>query len=416
MPKFNAAGIVTVVTLCCALVLGACTHNSTSSTAVKKSSVPTATVQAPSENPELSPKPLTFTIVGTGDVLSHEAVMEASLQSDGTYDYAPLLDDIKPYIQEADLALCHQEVLFAKDNASRSGYPVFRAPPGWASSPKKLGYDGCSLASNHTWDTGRQGIVDTIAVFSQQGLGTAGANISPDQDPIQYYELHRDHRVIRIAHLSITYGTNYGDVSELNENPWLIQQKDPNLIVEQARLAREKGGADVVIASVHHGNEYNPVPSDEQRRWAKILADSGVVDLYLGHHVHVPQAIERIDGGVDGQGMYAFFGTGNLLSHHQTRVGVATETGIIARATLTVPAQGNARVDNVSWIAIGVDRQTSRVYTTYHYDQSEHPESELSNDLAQRYHDYVSEVVGNVAAEWTQPPGKPAEPASIIAR
>lgn len=78
-------------------------------------------------------QPVTFTVVGTGDVLSHMPVVEHSIQADGSYDYAPLVADIRPFIEGADLALCHQEVPLTRDEASAHGYPVFAAPAGWLS-------------------------------------------------------------------------------------------------------------------------------------------------------------------------------------------------------------------------------------------------------------------------------------------
>ncbi|MDI9588552.1 MAG: CapA family protein [Gleimia sp.] len=361
------------------------------------------------------PEPdVTFTVVGTGDVLSHMPVVEHSIQADGTYDYAPLVADIKPFIEGADLALCHQEVPLTYDEASASGYPVFAAPAGWARSTKELGYDGCSTASNHSWDRGWGGVEDTIDILTEQGLGFTGTSRAGDQDPIQYYTITKDGRDIKVAHLSFTYGLNYEVVPEIDENPWLVNRDDPDHMIELAKQARDEG-ADVVIVSSHGGVEYQAEPSDRQIEWAEAFAQSGVIDLYLGHHVHVPQPIEKFEGGVDGQGMWAFFGTGNLVSNMHPEMGYGTQNGYIAHATITVPAEGSAHVDSAKYTGVVLDDLTNQVFIASSYEQANHPGSMLTDADAQLFYDHLKSVMGD-AEELTEAPGTIADPVKVIPR
>ena len=77
--------------------------------------------------------------------------------------------------------------------------------------------------------------------------------------------------------------------------------------VADAAAARE-AGADLVVLSIQWGNEYQVDPSPEQRELARTFLGSDDIDLIIGHHAHVVQPVERIDGE------WLVYGMGNLLS------------------------------------------------------------------------------------------------------
>jgi poly-gamma-glutamate capsule biosynthesis protein CapA/YwtB (metallophosphatase superfamily) len=66
------------------------------------------------------------------------------------------------------------------------------------------------------------------------------------------------------------------------------------MLAEAARA--RAAGADVVIASVHCCTEYESDPGSTQTAIAGTLLASPDVDLVLGHHAHVVQPFERING------------------------------------------------------------------------------------------------------------------------
>ena len=90
------------------------------------------------------------TVAASGDFLIHTPVAARALALGGgsTYDFAPLFDRVKRHIAGADLALCHVETPLVPGPVM--GYPSFRTPPALARSIKKVGWDACSTASNHT--------------------------------------------------------------------------------------------------------------------------------------------------------------------------------------------------------------------------------------------------------------------------
>ena len=68
-------------------------------------------------------------VEASGDLLIHSAVFDRALVLGGGrhYNFAPMFAQIKPYIQGADLALCHVETPMTP--APPAGYPTFNTPP-----------------------------------------------------------------------------------------------------------------------------------------------------------------------------------------------------------------------------------------------------------------------------------------------
>ena len=326
---------------------------------------PSATITAtPSVGRAVAPSPapappVTFTLVAAGDVLPHGPVVSSATTAAGI-DFLPLMSAVAPYIEGADLALCHMEVPVTPPGTSPSGYPMFAAPPELVTSLAAAGWDGCSTASNHSVDRRAAGITATLEAFQAAGLGTAGtARTEQEADATQMYVVHGAARDINVAHISFAYAGLNG-LPKPDGQPWAVNtfdadQADAAPIIAAAQHARDEG-ADIVIASVHCCVEYQTAPTAAQRSVAEQVAASGLVDLYLGHHAHVPQPIEKLAGGPNGDGMWVAFGMGNFISNQGTQCCVAeTTSGELITATFSIDE--NDRVDvGVEWTAITTDR------------------------------------------------------------
>ena len=342
-----------------------------------------------------------FSLVAAGDVLLHQPVL-TSARTDEGYDFTPLLAPTQAWVEGADLALCHLEVPVAPEGVTPSGYPVFGAPAEIGVGLAAAGWDGCSTASNHSVDRGWNGIVATLDALDAAGLGHVGtARSEAEGAQAQWYELTREGRTIRVAHLSSTYGTN--GIPLPADAPWSVTLLDTDAIVAQASAARD-AGADLVLASVHCCVEYVSQATQEQQRIAAELAASGVVDLVIGHHAHVPQPIEKIDGGPRGEGMWVAHGLGNFISNQDANCCTArTDSGLLLSATFRAPADGPVQVESVGWTAVTVDRSGGhRVHPVTSLTTRTTAGSLGPDQLAARY-GRVAEVVGDQAVERTEP-------------
>lgn len=383
---------------------------------------PTTAATSPTPTPTPTPDPdAEFTIVAAGDVLPHQPVVSDAKTADGGYDFAAELAAMDPWVQGADLAICHMEVPISP-TGKPSGYPVFAAPVQLAASLKAQGWDGCSTASNHSVDRGFAGIQATLDAFDAVGLGHAGtARSAAEEAQPQLYTLERAGQTITVAHIAAAYGTNGMPVD--SDKPWSVDLIDVPHMIAQATAARA-AGADLVIASVHCCVEYQTEPTALQQQVDQQLADSGVIDLVIGHHAHVPQPVAKLAGGPRGEGMWVAYGLGNFISNQDaTTTGVAnSDSGILLTVHVEsqggFPAEGReagpARVTGVEWTPITVDRTGG--HKVYALPEIAAGTPTLSAAKVADRTARVAAAAGTAAPERTAPPTPTGEPPVVVPR
>lgn len=284
-----------------------------------------------------------FTVVASGDVLIHPPLVEqARADGGGRLDFAPMLAGIRPVISAADLAICHLETPLAPPEGPYAGYPSFDVPPQIATALVETGYDTCSTASNHTLDQGRAGVARTLDTLDAAGLHHTGSARSAAEAA---RPLLLDVAGVAVAQLSFAYGFN--GIRRPAATPWLVNQTSAPDVLAAARAARV-AGAQVVIVSLHWGREYQAEPTAQQRALAAALLADPSIDLIIGHHVHVVQPFERIDG------KWVAYGLGNLVARHDPPDG-ATQEGVIARFTFSRDGSGHWSVSRAEYLPTLVD-------------------------------------------------------------
>ncbi len=296
--------------------------------------------------------PRSAVLVFTGDLLAHRPVVTAAdAASAEGMDFRPLFAEVEPIISGADLAICHMETPIAPDNTHLSSFPVFNGPRAYAEGAKAVGYDGCSTASNHSYDQREKGIASTLQVFDEVGLTAAGMATTPEDDlaPV-LYEVNG----ITIAHISATYGLNGFKLPASKQ--YLVDMIDPEKIISEARSARE-AGAEFVIVSLHWGTQYRSRPSSQQEQWLQQILPSDEVDLIIGSHAHVVQPIDKLGGE------WVVYGLGNFLSNQSAGCCQTTRTqdGMIVTVDLSEMADGSIKATSLHYIPTWVDRHNGYV-------------------------------------------------------
>ncbi len=155
-------------------------------------------------------------------------------------------------------------------------------------------------------DKGAKGLEKTIAFWkSMEGvLLIGGYDSQEDYDTLRVLETGG----IKIAFLAYTYGTN--GLTKAASSPVVIPYINEDDIMRQVAAAQK--AADIVIVSVHWGDEGSFKPNDLQKRTAKLFADCGV-SAVIGHHPHVIQPVEWIIGK-DGNKMLCVYSLGNFAA------------------------------------------------------------------------------------------------------
>ena len=308
------------------------TTTTTSSTVVATAPTTAAAAPAPAGDGRLS---LAF----TGDALWHSPLWRQATDNFAAanpgvagMDFTPMLTRLQPVIAAVDVGVCHLETPIAPDDKFTT-FPLYGVPPEVVTAIANAGFDRCSTASNHSADRGTAGIDRTVSVLEAHGLGQSGMARTPAEIAPQVFVADG----FRVTHLSYTFGYN-GLVLPAGEE-WRSALIDPARIIADATQARALG-AEVVIVSMHWGIEGQRAITPQQRAVAQEVTASGVVDLIVGHHAHVLQPIEQING------VWVIFGLGNMISNLPTtpRWPAACQDGAIAVVDITKAADGTAVV------------------------------------------------------------------------
>jgi poly-gamma-glutamate synthesis protein (capsule biosynthesis protein) len=286
--------------------------------------------------PEYSPRALTLAV--SGDVLPHTQIWRAAQQwgrgSGQPFDFRPMFSNIAPVVTAADLAICHLETPIAPAGEALSTFPRYGVPAQIVDAVAAAGYDRCSTASNHSLDRGVAGIEATLANLDRVGLGHSGTARSPAEAALHLFAVNG----VAIAHLSYTFSFN--GLRLPADEAWRANLIDVDRILADAHAARV-AGAELVLVSLHWGNEYSAVVTGYQRTIAERLTASGDVDLIIGHHAHVVQPIEAVNG------RWVLFGLGNHLSNMTGggQLPAATQDGIVVTVRFFERAPGRFLAD-----------------------------------------------------------------------
>lgn len=283
----------------------------------------------------------------TGDMLpSDDLQAQAGRNAGGRgFDFMPMFAEVAPIVAAADWAICHQETPVSDDNVGLAGYPLFNAPSELAEDQQAIGFDACSTASNHTVDLGMGGIEATLGTLDRVGIDHTGSARSQREyaEPTIY-----DVRGVQVGHLAYTYALN----GLPSPAPWAVNLIDPPTIRADANRLKESG-ADVVIVSLHFGNELEQEPSSYQEQVVDEVMRAPGVDLIVGHHAHVVQPIERLPDG-----RWVIFGLGNFLAEQSVYDSDLTPThrdGVMVEVTFGRAANGSYDATQVGYVPTFVD-------------------------------------------------------------
>lgn len=238
------------------------------------------------------PKPSLAHLVGTkeknravvfvGDVLLARNVEFLMSQRDGSYPFEGLsfTGDAKSFVVgnfESPIPRKHVPTIANEMN--------FSVDERFLPFLQNAGFTHVSLANNHSLDRGRGELIRTQAVLHDTGIVPFG---DPDQ-------LTRD----SVSFLS----TKNGELALIGIHALKRAYSEPEI---DSLLAYASARSDMQIVYIHWGTEYAAKANVLQREMAAQLVRAGA-DLIVGHHPHVVQNIELIDGVV------VFYSLGNYI-------------------------------------------------------------------------------------------------------
>ena len=245
------------------------------------------------------------TVLCGGDNLIHEPIYQRA-QTDNGYDFDYLYQNVKSFIESADIATINQEAPLATDLEDPSGYPHFNTPKEVGQDLVDAGFDVINIGNNHMYDIGSQGALVTEQFFQNRGIPVVGFYRS-DEDFHNIRIIEKNG--IKVAFLSFVEMTNLDpDEPDLG---YCVSMEDRSLVKEQIEEAREQ--ADIVVAHAHWGEEGTTELTDGQVEMAHLMVDWGV-DIIFGNHPHVIQSLVTITREEDSQLCPVIYSMGNFVS------------------------------------------------------------------------------------------------------
>ncbi len=189
-------------------------------------------------------------------------------------------------------------------------------------SLKKAGITCLSLANNHVFDYGTEGLTDTINNLRNNGFLYFGAGMN-------HAEAHAicqvNHRGKKIGVLSRTFTCEAANSSFSTEEP---QAAELNYHALTDCIKNKRHFYDFLIVILHFGFEYCFYPNSEDVKFCRELIDHGA-DLIVGHHPHVFQGIEKYKHGL------IAYSLGNFLFDISDEPFPDTSSGLILKVQLT---------------------------------------------------------------------------------
>lgn len=190
-----------------------------------------------------------------------------------------MFQHVKPYLESTDITFANSESIVGGQGIGLSDYPLFNSPFEVGNTLKDVGIDVVSMANNHTLDRGEVAIINATNHWNNLGITYVGVATSQEEaEQIKTLTANG----ISFAFLAYTYGTN--GLFPPEGKGYLVNYLDEEKLISDIQKAKEL--ADVVVLSLHIGNEYEREISNEQDKIAQLAADYGA-HIIFAHHPHV---------------------------------------------------------------------------------------------------------------------------------
>ncbi len=227
------------------------------------------------------------TILFAGDVMLSRGVAGEVVRRGGDYAFPFRL--IASTTAPASFFLGNLEGPLSEGGKDMGNPYSFRAAPRFVEGLLFAGFDAVTLANNHIFDWGREALRDTVGILHNADIHTVGAGRNEEEANAP---LIVDLPGARVAFVGYT-NLNPKSYEAQGDRAGTSNSDAEVLLAAVRRLHRE---ADVVVVTVHWGQEYRTRATDAQRAFGEQLIDAGA-DLVVGHHPHVVEELQQYHGG-----------------------------------------------------------------------------------------------------------------------
>lgn len=214
-----------------------------------------------------------------------------------TGDYS-FFNEVVKYTEKADYSIIN----FESPIVEVEGVPIEKTGPNLKCHPNAMkavrfaGFNCVTLANNHFYDFGDEGVLDTLKACNENGIDHVGGGMNLTAAEAVLYK--------KIGNETLA-------VVNFCENEWSIATETSggsaplNLVHNLRNIEKAKKNADFVLVIIHGGTEQYQLPSPRMKETYRFFVEQGA-DAVVNHHQHCYNGYEVY------QGKPIFYGLGNF--------------------------------------------------------------------------------------------------------
>lgn len=244
-----------------------------------------------------------------GDILLSRYVAD-SVYKNFNGDYRSLFSYVEPFLQGADIVFGNLENPVTEERMTIRNnidtllrYPIggflsfvntcctFGAEVQALDALKWAGFNVVNIANNHIGDAGVEGIEDTVYNLREIGINYVGGGLDSYESHNPYVYNKSNIKIGILGYSNILTSRTW----EAAETKAGISIYDENTVKKDILLA--KNVADIIIVSMHFGEESDISPDPNEIEIAHSIIDSGA-NIIIGHHPHVVLPVEVYSNGL----------------------------------------------------------------------------------------------------------------------
>lgn len=238
----------------------------------------------------ITDKTIKIDLVGDINLADDWYTMDAATQRGGVSDC--ISENAQSELASADISVVNNEFVYEDGETPLAGKTyTFGAATENVKLLKIFSADLVTLANNHVYDYGEEGLISTLDTLDGAEIPYVGAGRNFEEASAIKYFVVKGRKIAFVSATEIEKFAKY--TKEATENsPGVIKTIDTSLFCNI--IAEAKANADYVIACVHWGIEGKNDFEAEQRRMAEDYVKAGA-DVVIGGHPHRLQGVEFIE-------------------------------------------------------------------------------------------------------------------------
>ena len=194
-----------------------------------------------------------------------------------------MFDHVRDLLARADLRFGNLECTLSEQGLVPNAYHSvqMRGHPAYVQGLVDVDFHVLNHANNHSMQHGPGPFTDTVRMIEAAGIGVCGVQ-GPGRTSVPVQRT--------VNGLLVTFlGYSLRPRQYFTEEPLYAEGRDEDILAD-VRAARS--GCDVLIVSLHWGDEFIQRPAPAEIRLARAVIDTGA-DAIIGHHPHVLRGVER---------------------------------------------------------------------------------------------------------------------------